>query len=188
MNKEEFKKVAETKKYILKGKRLRKFHEFTLFVILILFVIIALVLNRIFKVGFIEFETLLFIIVPLLFLIFWIPYKNQELNLKEKYTGFSTSKNQRIVKTALKLLGADIQRDDNGYIEAIGPPSIGLTWGNDMFFVLINKGFIYAISLSNLDSNIETQSFFTFGKLSRNIKDLYSLIDDEINKMEITDK
>lgn len=166
-------------KLILRGKRWRKFHEFTLLPIVFFLVVTVSSILRINKIGYLENEMIPFIAFPIIFLIWWIPYKNREL----KFTIFKTEKNAEDnysdVLQALKILKWKIVKKNNQFIEAQNDVKMQFTsWGgHDMIFILIDDKRILITSLSDLDA-VRNQSFFTFGRLTKNKNILIKVLSD----------
>jgi hypothetical protein len=182
---DELKTMFETKTLILKGKRWRKFHEFIWWAILIGLGPFLGGILRITKIGFREWQVFPFIVIPILFMIWWIPYKRKELKLYEILTSFKKKQNQEFVLAAIEKLGWHTKYNSQQFIEAYDNSRIGLTWGMNMISVLIEDNRILLNCLTNLDSTTtHKQAFFTFGKLKRNVKKLERSVLYEISKSE----
>jgi hypothetical protein len=169
-------------KLILRGKRWRKFHEFTVVPILLGLMSILGWLAGIQKRGFyFDWQLIPFISIPVLFTAWWIPYKNKELRFTGVSTPYEKKENYRIVINALNKLDWTIKEETDSLIEAYTSPMYGLPWGTDMMTVLIADNRILVNSLSSLEK-VKNQAFFTFGALKRNTKQLINEITEEMNR------
>lgn len=167
-------------KLILRGKRWRKFHEFTAVPIFVSLATITGAFLRISKVGIVEWQLTLFVLVPVLFLVWWIPYKNKQLRFFEIPTQYDKHENYSLAAGALQQLNWPVEKDDKTLIEAVIHRNTGLTWGNDMIFILIDDHRILVTSLSNLDM-VKNQAFFTFGQLRRNVNEFTLTVNEILN-------
>lgn len=183
LSQEELALMIDNQKLVLKGKRWWKFHEFTIFGFVFTIVMISAVTIRFLKVGFVEWQSLLFAIVPLVFLVLWLPYKNSELKFFAISTKYNKSRNYKISVKAIKKLNWTIKADSVSFIEANTSSTIGLTWGSDMIFILIDDQKILVNSICDLE-RIKQQSFFTFGKLRRNVKSFVEAVKKELESMQ----
>jgi hypothetical protein len=180
MTPEEISSMLNSRKLILKGKRWRKFNEFTLVPIFVTLAVIIGCTLRISKVGFTEWQMVPFLIVPILFLVLWIPYKNTELQFFEVFTPFEKKENYHIAMNALKKMNWSVKIDTESFLEAYTSPAIGFTWGSDMITVLTDDKRILINCICNIDI-VKQQAFFTFGKLKRNVNRLAIAIEEEVN-------
>lgn len=160
--------MIANEKLLLKGRRFRRFHEFTFVSVLICTVFAFISIRNSLPVGIFNSELLPFIIGPILFIIVWIPLKNSELKLKKVLTDLNKTENQELLIRALSNLNYQVTLNNKGYVEATAESRIGITWGRDHIFAVIDNRNLYLTSLTNLDS-ARTQAFFTFGKLKRNV-------------------
>jgi hypothetical protein len=127
-------KMLHSGKLILRGKRWRKFNEFTIVPIFVFLAATAGCILRIRNIGHLEREMIPFLAVPLLFIVWWIPYKNKELKFFVIETDNSADENYSFAVRALESLKWAIVRNDKPYIEATTASKGGLTWGSDMIF------------------------------------------------------
>ncbi len=184
--KEELMNMSQSGELLLKGKRWFKFHEFTIWIVVIGAGFCTGVILRIVKVGFIEWWPLPLFLIPILFIVWWIPYRRKRLRLHEVSTTFTRKENHEFVVRAIKQLDWHIKYDSVKYIEATDDSQIGTTWGDNMIFALIYDNKILLNCQTDL-SALYAQAVFTFGKLTRNVRDLENAVLNEINKTEMDD-
>lgn len=170
-------KMLNSGKLILRGKRWRKFNEFTIVPIFVLLAATTGCILRIRNIGHFEREMIPFLVIPLLFIVWWIPYKNKELKFSVIGTENSVNENYSFVIKALKNLKWTIVKNDKPYVEARISSAVGVTWGSDMIFILVDDKRILVTSLCNLEIP-KQQAFFTFGQLNRNKQKFISAILD----------
>ena len=157
-----------SKRLILKGKRWRKFYEASILIIFIALALVTGCLVRIITVEYFEWQQLLFMGIPFLFIIWWLPYKRKELKFSEIITGSKKEENHEIVTRTLKKLDWYIKLNHLYFIEAFAGPKITTTWGNEMVSILIDENRISINCICNVDI-FRNQAFFTFGRLKKKI-------------------
>ncbi|MBL7741979.1 MAG: hypothetical protein JNN00_00760 [Chitinophagaceae bacterium] len=183
MTEKEYTQMFSAKKLILKGKRWRKFHEFTVVPTGLCIATTIGCVGRISKVGFTEWPLIPFFFLPITFLCWWIPYKNRELKFTDIETSNDQKGNHALVTNALNKLNWGIKKNTPYFIESFTSQDIGFTWGSDMITILLADKKILINCISNVDI-VKNQAFFTFGHLSRTIRKLRDAIEKEINVSE----
>ncbi len=176
---EDYKLMLSSNKLSLNGKRWWKFFEFSFYITGLTLVLILGSLMRILKVGYLEWQDPILIIIPTLFVLWWLSYKKKELIFFEIRTPFGVKENHTIVINSLKNLNWYIKKNQPYFLEAFREGRLAVKWGRDMISILIDNERILINSICNLDI-FKNQALFTFGRLKRNINEFANDIQKEM--------